>query len=385
MAKIKGICKNYDADCSLCNSKVVQEAERDNFICEECHLALTEVSDSPSKKRNIKPVLIAVVLAIIAAMGLCLYWLFSDNEIEVTGLKPVKTEYTLNPGDSTKVSIDVIPAEATDKSLIWSSQNPQVAVVADGVVKAIAEGKAVVTAKTKVGNAETSVNVTVVAKVSEANIESNPIGNTPLVTAIKVIPETCSVKVGESMTLSTVIVPNEAADTNLIWKSSNTNVVEVSNGIVKGVSKGAANVYVMSNDGQAKTIIPVTVTDRKSGGNNSNGGNKKSTAAPGKVRNNSRAVAIGSGATFIGTTKNGCPHGQGRLVFKYSQRIDAHDSKNRTANKGDYIIGEWYNGHLVFGTLYSSNGTVLSSINLGRPSSTDISDPYYQADKSLYR
>lgn len=386
MAKKKGICKNYDGDCALCNEKIIQEAESDNFVCEECGSKLTEVNDTPRRNSGISKPLLILGLVIIGVIAFCIYWFFSANSIKISDLKVLQTDYTLNVGDSTTVAVEVIPKDAADKTIVWSSSDPMVATVERGVLKAIDEGKAVIKAKSKDGASETSINVTVV-RWNQNSVNTDSItaqntaeqGMTQSVEAINVIPATCSVKTGETISLSTVIVPKEASGATLIWKSSNPNIAEVSEGIIKGVAKGDAVIYVMSEEGGATAEVPVKVTDTANAGS----GNKDSGNAP-KAGSNGGG-SINNAAVFTGTLKGGMPHGQGRLTFKRMQRIDSHDEKSRTANSGDYIIGEWYNGHLVFGTLYNKEGVVLTSINLGKPSSTDISDPYYQADKSLYK
>ena len=35
MAKIKGVCHNYEG-CDMASEKVVQEVEKSNFVCQEC-------------------------------------------------------------------------------------------------------------------------------------------------------------------------------------------------------------------------------------------------------------------------------------------------------------------------------------------------------------
>ena len=39
--------------------------------------------------------------------------------------------------------------------------------------------------------------------------------------------------------------------------------------------------------------------------------------------------------------------------------------KSREAKPGNYIIGEFHNGFVVYGKLYDSNGNLLSSLNFG--------------------
>jgi hypothetical protein len=54
------------------------------------------------------------------------------------------------------------------------------------------------------------------------------------------------------------------------------------------------------------------------------------------------------------------------MVFKSSHVIDSKDSKGRIAEAGDYVIGEWSNGHLVQGIWYGSDNQVKGSIIIGK-------------------
>ena len=69
--------------------------------------------------------------------------------------------------------------------------------------------------------------------------------------------------------------------------------------------------------------------------------------------------------TYTGATKDGFPHGQGRLVYSTIRQINRNDTKGRKANSGDYVIGEFYNGFVVYGKHYDSEGNLLESLNFG--------------------
>ena len=72
-------------------------------------------------------------------------------------------------------------------------------------------------------------------------------------------------------------------------------------------------------------------------------------------------------ATFKGTLKNGQPDDvNGRLVFKSAHLIDSRDPKSRMAEPGDYVIGEFSEGHLLQGIWYGSDNVVKGSIIIGK-------------------
>ena len=68
-------------------------------------------------------------------------------------------------------------------------------------------------------------------------------------------------------------------------------------------------------------------------------------------------------ATFKGSWPNDV---NGRMVFNTSHIIDSRDPKGRVAEAGDYIIGEWSDGHLVQGIWYDADNQVKGSIIIGK-------------------
>jgi hypothetical protein len=68
-------------------------------------------------------------------------------------------------------------------------------------------------------------------------------------------------------------------------------------------------------------------------------------------------------ATFKGSWPNDV---SGRMIFKTSHVIDSRDPKGRIAEAGDYVIGEWADGHLVQGVWYGADNQVKGSIIIGR-------------------
>lgn len=68
-------------------------------------------------------------------------------------------------------------------------------------------------------------------------------------------------------------------------------------------------------------------------------------------------------ATFKGSWPNDV---NGRMIFNSSHVIDSKDPKKRVAEAGDYVIGEWADGHLVQGIWYGSDNQVKGSVIIGR-------------------
>ena len=89
---------------------------------------------------------------------------------------------------------------------------------------------------------------------------------------------------------------------------------------------------------------------------------KKTEPAPVEPKPASGSKNLGY-ATFKGSWPNDV---NGRMVFTSSHVIDSKDPKKRVAEAGDYVIGEWADGHLVQGIWYGSDNQVKGSVIIGR-------------------
>lgn len=69
---------------------------------------------------------------------------------------------------------------------------------------------------------------------------------------------------------------------------------------------------------------------------------------------------------FSGKTISGYPDGRGKYEFRKVRRIDMHDTKERMAEPGDYVVGEWQNGHLIQGKWYCADGTLKEVVIIGK-------------------
>lgn len=81
--------------------------------------------------------------------------------ISVESVSLDQTEITLNKGESVQLKATVLPENATNKNVIWSSDNSDAADVKDGKVTANSEGTATIQVMTKDGNKQALCRVTV--------------------------------------------------------------------------------------------------------------------------------------------------------------------------------------------------------------------------------
>lgn len=84
-------------------------------------------------------------------------------DVAVTGVTLNKMELSLTVGATETLTAAVAPADATNQTVTWTTGNADVATVEDGVVTAVGEGTATITATTVDGSFTASCTVTVAA------------------------------------------------------------------------------------------------------------------------------------------------------------------------------------------------------------------------------
>ena len=145
-------------------------------------------------------------------------------------------------GDTFRLVATVYPEDATDKTVTWSSSNPSVASVSEGLITALSEGNTVITAK--VGDKTASCEI----RVENVDIP---------VTSISLNKMTLVLNKGESETLVATVLPVNATDKTVTWESSDPSVATVYDGVVTAVKEGMA--YVVAKAGNKSASCVVTV------------------------------------------------------------------------------------------------------------------------------
>lgn len=106
----------------------------------------------------------------------CIYTMEGSKavEIDVTGISLDKTTLSLTEGSSYTLTATITPTDATNKNVIWESDNESVATVNDGKVTSKSVGTAKITATTKDGNFKAICTVTVTENtVNKDNNQQN--------------------------------------------------------------------------------------------------------------------------------------------------------------------------------------------------------------------
>ena len=91
----------------------------------------------------------------------------NPTTVNVTGITLSQTEAAMTVGGETlTLTATVAPDDATDKTVTWTSSDPTVATVADGVVTAVAAGTATITATATNGTDDTTDDKTATCTIT---------------------------------------------------------------------------------------------------------------------------------------------------------------------------------------------------------------------------
>ena len=189
--------------------------------------------------------------------------------VPVTSVTLDKAALELEVGASADLKATVLPSDATDKAVAWSSDKEAVATVVNGKVTAIAAGEATITAKAGDKTATCKVTVTnSVPPVVEAT--GVTLNKTSLTLYVK----------DKATALKATVAPSNATDKTVTWQSSNDKVAKVdAKGNVTPVAKGTATITAKTANGKTatcKVTVKVRVTKVKLSKTNATMGVKES-------------------------------------------------------------------------------------------------------------
>ena len=171
--------------------------------------------------------------------------------IEVSSVTLNKTNLSLTTGETQNLIATVLPDNAFNKNITWTSTNPSIASVNNGLVRANSEGIAIITAKGS--NDKTATCIVTVTDPVNTNIE---------VSSITLNKTNINLEKDHTETLVAIINPNNATDKTITWTSSDPSIASVSaSGVVEGISKGEAVITARSvNNKTATCTVNVTET-----------------------------------------------------------------------------------------------------------------------------
>ena len=169
--------------------------------------------------------------------------------IEVTSVSLNKTSLTLEIGESETLTATVLPSNATDKSVTWTSSDKSVVTVINGRITAVGAGAATITAKTS--NGKTAICSIIVKEPAPEIIE---------VTSVSLNKTSLTLEIGASETLTATVLPSNATDKSVTWTSSDQSVAMVVNGKITAIESGTTTITATTSNGKTASCT-ITVNE----------------------------------------------------------------------------------------------------------------------------
>lgn len=319
MAKVKGICKNYD-NCSLADKDVIQEVESTEFVCAECGKPLYEAGGK-GPKPPIPPKWLKIAIAVLIIAGLATggYFLFrscSNSKVRITVVSSDETMGTVKGSGKYEFNkLITIKATAYDGYSFKSwddgnTKNPRIILTKENRTYTARFEKIKPTDKPSV----TPKTVTITVKSSDEKMGTVTGGGT--------------FKLGETISIGAIA---KEGFRFISWNDENKdNPREVITG---------------------RDVTFVAMFERISNKKQLSGGRTKGT----------KQYSFGR---YEGELENGIPEGDGTMYYNCHIQIAKYytDGPERFAEKGDYLVGNWKCGDINTGKLYNNEGVPKSDI-----------------------
>ena len=166
--------------------------------------------------------------------------------VSVTSLSISPTLTTVNTGSIRQLTATIVPSNATNKAVIWSSTNTSVATVNSlGVVSGLLDGSTTIQAQTVDGGLTATSIITVATGVKNITL------NTRIISLVK----------GGTFQANTTIMPSNATNKTVTWSSAISSIATISpTGLITAVGNGTGIISCFTQDGNKTASVIVRVT-----------------------------------------------------------------------------------------------------------------------------
>ena len=158
---------------------------------------------------------------------------------------------SMKVGDKAALSAAIQPEDATNQEVVWESSHPEIiSIDKDGNIEAKAEGNAEIRA--------TAADDPAVSDLVQIRVQ-------PLVIPVESIVITGvpqAMEIGQKVTLTAEVLPENATNKAVAWTSSNPEAVSVINGEIEAKAPGSATITATATDGtNIAASAQITVND----------------------------------------------------------------------------------------------------------------------------
>ena len=167
-------------------------------------------------------------------------YIFQNYVTETAPIMPIEQIYLKidNPiipkGEKAKIEIEILPVEAKDNKIQWSSSDSSIVMVDNlGNITTLHAGTAIITAKAEGSDVKGTISIQVTSKVTGIELEESEI----------------YLSVGETYSLNAKVQPENADNPNILYKVENEDVLTINkNGIITALIEGNSKIQVISEE-----------------------------------------------------------------------------------------------------------------------------------------
>ena len=154
----------------------------------------------------------------------------------------------LKKGETKKLNVEILPMEAKEHPVIYTSSNPEiVSVDSEGNLLALKSGKATITVKAQENNVFSKIEVEVVTPV----------------TGLELTIENLVLQEGDAYIIKPIIMPEDASNKKVTYEVQDANILQIEvSGRITAFKTGTTKVIVKTEDGGFKKEISVTVVEK---------------------------------------------------------------------------------------------------------------------------
>ncbi len=162
------------------------------------------------------------------------------SKIAVTAVDLIQSEITLDLAESETLTARVMPENATDKSVVWTIDDSDVASISSsGLVTGLSVGETVATVTTNDGGFTDTCDIIVSVPVNPDIVSSVTLDQTSL-----------TIRVDDQINLFATVNPSTALNKAVTWSSLDDDIASVSStGLVTAVAVGNTTITVTTTDG----------------------------------------------------------------------------------------------------------------------------------------
>lgn len=154
--------------------------------------------------------------------------------VQIEGIDITIDNTTLQKGERKQLQISILPQEASDHKIQYSSSNPEIVTVDDkGNLQALRSGTTTITVKAEENDVQNQISITVYSKVTGIVLDQKEI----------------YMQVGDIFLINGMIEPEDANDKTILYSSTNTEVATIQEkGMITAKQEGEATIMASSNE-----------------------------------------------------------------------------------------------------------------------------------------